>query len=1192
MNSAYKLFFPCSLIFLFILITETATAQYIRQKPKNIIIMICEGAGENHIKLTDYYLGTNQPYRTFPVKYFMSTYPAKSFPMNSPSGLTWYVGYNPQDAWLDFSYAKGYFTDPAAAASAIATGYKVPNRFVSTSVDSLPLMLITERAKELRKSVGIVSSIQWSAPEPAAFSTHNIQSTNTSQIARDIILDSKIDVIMGAGHPSYDNDGNLVRTPNYDNVGGQLLWNGLTSGSINYNVTSSSNNSIVQDCNGDGFRDPWTFIQTKSQFQNLMTGTTPARVCGTACVQSTLQQQRSTNDKSSSSSSQYECAAAYPFNNSVPSLYEMTMGAINVLDNNNKGFLLVVNGGAVAWASYAGQTDRIVEEMIDFDNSVNGVINWVNANSNWNETLLIVTGAFEAGYITGNDTSNNSPITNPILDRGAGSLPKVRFNYNKPTNLLIPMYAKGQGSELFKHYADESDPIRGYFINNSEIGRVCFELWQSPVAQYNVPKNVILIIGDGMGENHIKVSNGYSGVTQQPYEAFPVKLFADTYPASYSSYPDIGFAATGYNPWLAWNNFDYLNSSYTESSAAATALSTGVKAFNNSIAISVFGDTLFTLSERAKQLGKSTGVVTSVSFPGATTAVFGAHNTVRWNLSQITRQMLLDSKLDVIMGTGHPFYDESGVLVSSPNYTYLCDSVTWSNLKSGRLVYDTAAPSGNRTVQDCNSDGIRDPWTLIESRSQFQGLITGNPPTRICGIARNVSTLQEDRSGNLNAAPYSVPLNDSVPTLSEMALGALNVLHNNPAGFFLEIEGGAIDLAAHANSKGRLIEEMVGFNEAVNSVISWVNQNSNWDETLVIVTGDHETGYITGPYYHNNSPISNPVLNYGQGIVPNFRFNSMEHTNSLIPVYAKGKGAQVLNLYADETDPIRGKYLNNSEIAQAIFNLWSPVIELTSYRYKTCDSTPIQIGNNINIMGGSGKYLYSWGQTGNLNHYDTLFVNFNKPYALNDVNTTYTFILTVNDSVTNVKNSCKIYVDVSSRIKPVLTSFIRTKIYKSNNLSNLCSVTGGVSPYTFTWKDNSGNIIENPSTYYAPLGYGRYSVVVKDKNDCESHPLYTYILSTYARENDDFSDNDEKTDNILFTYPNPADDYLKAELPLVETETVHLQVIDLAGKVVKSDVFDTDFIDFTIDLRDLASGTYILALNTRDISIKKLFIKQ
>ncbi|MCG7228641.1 alkaline phosphatase [Corynebacterium minutissimum] len=114
------------------------------------------------------------------------------------------------------------------------------------------------------------------------------------------------------------------------------------------------------------------------------------------------------------------------------------------------------------------------------------------------------------------------------------------------------------------------------------------------------------------------------------------------------------------------------------------------------------------------------------------------------------------------------------------------------------------------------------------------------------GLASVASTLQQGRDGNSDAAePGTDPKNDVVD-LPTMTTGALNVLGQNDKGFSVMIEGGAIDWSGHSNQTGRDIEETQDFNKAVDAAIAWVKENSSWDETLLIVTADHETGYLSG----------------------------------------------------------------------------------------------------------------------------------------------------------------------------------------------------------------------------------------------------------------------------------------------------------------------------------------------------------
>lgn len=136
------------------------------------------------------------------------------------------------------------------------------------------------------------------------------------------------------------------------------------------------------------------------------------------------------------------------------------------------------------------------------------------------------------------------------------------------------------------------------------------------------------------------------------------------------------------------------------------------------------------------------------------------------------------------------------------------------------------------------------------------------------------------------------------------------------------IEGGAIDWAAHSNLTARMIVEEMYFNNAVDKVIEWIEKNSSWEETLLIVTADHETGYITASYKKGdgNNWIELPLT--AKGTMPKVQWNSDNHSNSLVPFFAKGAGSDYLLRMADETDPVRGKFINNTEPAQMLFMMW------------------------------------------------------------------------------------------------------------------------------------------------------------------------------------------------------------------------------------------------------------------------------
>lgn len=417
------------------------------------------------------------------------------------------------------------------------------------------------------------------------------------------------------------------------------------------------------------------------------------------------------------------------------------------------------------------------------------------------------------------------------------------------------------------------------------------------VATQPVTKNVIVMISDGMGYNQTLAASYYrfGAAGMQGYTRFPFQFAESTYSAD----------GWGYDPALAWSDFSHVRTRYTDSAAAATAMAAGVKTYDAGIGVDTNGDPVGNVFESAEEIGKSTGVVTTVEFSHATPAGFVAHNVSRNNYDEIAQEMVLESKADVIMGAGNPWYDDNGQPRSTPNtYKYVGGKATWDALAAGTVT------------SDADGDGVNETATLIQDRSEFQALASGPTPERVVGVPRAYTTTQQARSGDAMAAAYVVPRNDTVPSLTEMALAAINVLDNNPKGFALMVEGGAIDWAAHSNQPGRTIEEQIDFDKAVEAVVVWVEANSNWGETLLIVTGDHETGYLWGP---GSNPTWQPLVNNGAGVMPGMQFNSANHTNSLIRMYAKGDVGRLFRTMVAGVDPVRGKYVDNTSIANVVF---------------------------------------------------------------------------------------------------------------------------------------------------------------------------------------------------------------------------------------------------------------------------------
>ncbi|OQA00360.1 MAG: Alkaline phosphatase 3 precursor [Planctomycetes bacterium ADurb.Bin401] len=426
-------------------------------------------------------------------------------------------------------------------------------------------------------------------------------------------------------------------------------------------------------------------------------------------------------------------------------------------------------------------------------------------------------------------------------------------------------------------------------------------------AQY--PKNIIMIIVDGAGRNHIQAANYYTQgkKTSQEFEKFPVQLSVTTFPYGGS-----------YEPKKAVKHFGYVKDGYTDSAAAATALATGVKTKNGSIGVDHKGKQLENVIEKCEKLGMATGVVTTVPLCHATPAGFTVHQNSRKDYKDIANEMINESALEVIFGCGNPNYNESGEEQNSGETKYVGGKETWNALLEGKAG------------ADCDADGIADAWTLIQSREEFQKLAQGATPKRVIGIAQAESTLQYNRKGK-SAAAFDVPLNRNVPSLSQMALAALNVLDEDPDGFFVMIEAGAVDWAGHNNNSPRLIEEMLDFYSAADTIINWIETKSCWDDTLFIITADHQTGYVTGPKKKSFLSLGKDkeavkehrgsIKNNGKGNMPGFEFNSGGHTNSPVFLYAKGSGSKLLATHIKGKDPVYGNYIDNTDIPKTIFSL-------------------------------------------------------------------------------------------------------------------------------------------------------------------------------------------------------------------------------------------------------------------------------
>ena len=410
-------------------------------------------------------------------------------------------------------------------------------------------------------------------------------------------------------------------------------------------------------------------------------------------------------------------------------------------------------------------------------------------------------------------------------------------------------------------------------------------------APADAAKNVIIMVTDGASWGTYDMASywEYGQKGMQPYDSFPVKLGMTTYPLNTSTSPtNSGTPQIDYDPDQAWDTtqvgtphhfagYQYIKADYTDSAAAGTALATGQKTYNSAINFDDFGDPLPTIVHAAKDTGRATGSISSVPISHATPAALGgAQNINRNNYHQISKQMLDDGILDVWMGAGHPFYDDNGQLLATPNYRYISEE------DLTRVV-----------------NGETD-WTLITTKAEFEAIADGTtvPTGKVLGIAEVANTLQYNRSsdpavmGEDASLPSGIGQIPTVPTLATMTQATLNILGQDEDGMYLHVEGGAVDWAAHANATARIIEEQIDFNNSVKVVIDWVEANSSWDETLLLVLTDHGNAMPMGP--DSDTIAFQPIQNNGQGELPGVLWHYGTHTNENTLMFAKGAGSEML----------------------------------------------------------------------------------------------------------------------------------------------------------------------------------------------------------------------------------------------------------------------------------------------------------
>ena len=302
-------------------------------------------------------------------------------------------------------------------------------------------------------------------------------------------------------------------------------------------------------------------------------------------------------------------------------------------------------------------------------------------------------------------------------------------------------------------------------------------------------------------------------------------------------------------PVRGWAHTASANNEVTDSAAAATAMATGVQTNNGMLGMDPQGNPLTTILEMAEARGMATGLVSTVQLAHATPAAFAVHVEDRDQLPEIA-DLMAAQEIDVLLGGGED------------------DFMRWTD--SGCYPGIGNQPNDN----DLAAEMIGRGYTYICTQDQLLGLNTA--------VERQVLGLF---GGDEIEAPFQ-------PTLAEMTQTALEILSQDPDGFFLMVEAGQIDWAAHGNQAEETMQFTIDLDTAVTMALIFTLEHPN---TLLIVAADHETGGMLTNLDGAGSLRQDGPFNMPDGTSFWVDWTTDgEHTGVDVPVTAQGPYSEML----------------------------------------------------------------------------------------------------------------------------------------------------------------------------------------------------------------------------------------------------------------------------------------------------------
>jgi len=309
----------------------------------------------------------------------------------------------------------------------------------------------------------------------------------------------------------------------------------------------------------------------------------------------------------------------------------------------------------------------------------------------------------------------------------------------------------------------------------------------------------------------------------------------------------------GYHSWSTPKSETYmlgklknLNHVVTDSAASATSMCSGIKTYNSAINVDSEGKQVVPIARDLQEEGFSIGVVTSVPFCHATPAAAYANNVTRNDYQDLSRDMLglpsISNRralegVDVLLGGGWGEEKKDDRSKQGKNF------VPGNKFLAAKDLEAIDVENGGEYVVAQRTEGIKGSVVLHRAAKRavqrqqrlfgFFGDKGGHLPYQTAD--GNYDPTRGVRDGD-RYEPATIKEN---PTLADMTTAALDVLGENKRGFWLMIESGDVDWANHNNNIDDSIGAVFSGESAFEAVTQWIEKNSNWKQSAVIVTADH-----------------------------------------------------------------------------------------------------------------------------------------------------------------------------------------------------------------------------------------------------------------------------------------------------------------------------------------------------------------